>query len=213
MTDYVDVPDAPGVPPVSRNPATVDDPPPPLDSSDGPMSQGAPQGAQWGIFDSDGNAVLVGDSTFGVEFTKTRRISDYPVEKGGFASYNKVAIPYDFRITFTKGGTQSERQDFLDAVDGVVDSLKLYDAVTPEKIYPDANAVHYDYRRTATHGVTMLTVDVFMEEVRQKATATFTNTKKPEGAGKVDDGTVQADTPTDAQQSSLSGISSAPAGH
>lgn len=177
---------------------------------------GTPPGPQWGIFDQGLKPVIVGDSCVLVDFRKQLRISDYPVEQGGFASYNKVATPYDFKMTFTKGGASSDRQDFLASVDALVNSLSLYNAVTPDVTYPNANAVSYGYTRTAVKGMTLLTVDIYLEEVRQTAKATFSSTgvapvkdaKDPNAVSQVNDGPVQAYPPTDSQKAIVLPLSS-----
>jgi hypothetical protein len=199
---FVSAPIAPGVPPVLRDPSAALPPAQNLVTADAPGVGQGQQGPQWGIFDG-GSAVVVGDSCLAVSFAKEYRISDYPVEQGGFQSYNKVATPYDFKLTFTKGGPAGDLQTFLNDVDAVVGSTQLYDAVAPPMTYMNANAVHYDYERRATKGVTLLTVNVFMREVRQTAVATFSNTVAPSGADPVQDGNVQAATPTTQQSNAL----------
>ena len=125
-------------------------------------------------------------------------------------------MPYDFKTTLAKGGTSAERSDFLSAAAALVNSLDLYSAVTPEAVYLNANAVHYGYRRTSIRGTTVLSVDIYMEEVRETAAATFTNTstvangtpppvpiknaKNPASVSAVNGGPVQATAPTTAQQ-------------
>ena len=89
-------------------------------TSDGASDSGDSPGPQWGIFDQSLQPVIVGDSCLLVDYRKEFRISDYPIEQGDFASYNKVETPYDFKMTFTKGGSSSDRQTFLTAVAGVV---------------------------------------------------------------------------------------------
>lgn len=180
-------------------------------TSDGPNQAGASSGPQWGIFDQDLQPVIIGDSCLIVDFRKDYRISDYPVAPGGFASYNKVATPYDFKVTFTKGGSSSDRQNFLSVVDAICASLDLYNATTPDATYQNANAVHYDYRRTSEKGVSLLTVNIFMEEVRQTASSTFSttsptssqplpNAKAAQSVGQVQDGIVQPSAATPSQQ-------------
>lgn len=204
---FPNVPDVPGVPPLLRDPTAAALVLPALLIADAAFSPETVIGPQWGIFDQNGNPVIVGDSCYGMSFRNEYRISNYPVEQGGFASYNKVANPYDFKITFTKGGTEGERQAFLLAVASIVTSLDLFEAVTPELRYGNANAVHYDYRRTARDGATLLIVDVYLEEVRQTATPTFTNTQAPDGSGAVNNGNVQTSTPA---QTSVPATSTAP---
>ena len=95
---------------------------------------------------------------------------------------------------------------FLAAIEAAAASLALYNVVTPEKTYLNANIEHYDYRRTSRNGVGLLMVDVGLVEIRQVATTTFTQTAQPSGADQVNSGTVQATTPTPTQQSAASSL-------
>lgn len=140
---------------------------------------GIPGVQQWGIF-KDNTPVLLSDSVASVEYTRDYQISDYPQEKGAFASYNKVQVPYQSKLTFLINAT---RKDFLSAVEAAIKSLDLVTVVTPEKSYENANLLHYSYRREAQHGVTLIRVDVWCEEVRIVAGPEFSNSKSTNGAG------------------------------
>src|SRR6185437_6935495 len=129
---------------------------------------------QWGIFAAAGEPLIIADSVLAVDYRREFRISDYPQEQGGFASYNKVQLPADVRVTFTKGGQEFEKAAFLASVDSALDSLDLCYVITPEMNYPNMNVVHYDYRRMARSGASLLIVDVWLEEVRPTASAQFT---------------------------------------
>lgn len=172
MSIYPDVPDVPGVPPVLRLAGAVQSTITLLTSdAEGILSAFAPP--QWGIIDDSGEPVLTADSVLAFDFRGEYKISDYPVEDGGFGSYNKVAIPQSCRLVFTKGGTIDERNGFLNDVEGIVDSLDLYTVLVPEIYYENMNATHFDYRRTSQNGVTLVTVEVWLEEVRVISTAQF----------------------------------------
>lgn len=146
---------------------------------------------QWGIFDADGNAVVVGDSVEAFEEAKEYRVADYPLEEGAFESYNKVETPQEIRLTFKKSGTVAERAAFLTSLDTALKSLDIYSVATPEATYPSVNLVHRDMRRTAEKGAQLLTVDVGVRQVRTTAQTAFTNSKDPAGAATVNDGPVQ----------------------
>jgi hypothetical protein len=141
------------------------------------------------------------------EYKQDWSVSDYPVEGGGFLSYDKVQLPFDVRMRVAAGGSESNRQALLNAVDTAANSLSLYDVYTPEKIYSSCNITHYDYKRTSSNGVGLIIVDIWLTEIRVSATATFTNTQQPGNAGQVGLGNVQTSNLTSSQQSSLSGAS------
>ncbi len=200
---YVNVPNAPGVPAVRTDPLAPVVVTPSVMTVDSPGVASGQQNAKWGIFDANGNAVISPDSVIDVSFDREFRISDYPVEQGGFQSYNKVATPFDFRMTMTKGGPANDLQLFIEACDSLVETDALYTAIGGNIAYPNVNVVRYGYERKSTNGVTLLTVHMFMREVRQTASATFSNTAAPDGADPVSDGNVQASTPTTAQTNTL----------
>jgi hypothetical protein len=188
---YPDVPQASGVPNVLRSPAQA-----PLFAAvlliaDAVQILNAFLGPQWGIFTEGGAPVAVPDSVVSVDFRHEARISNYPVEAGGFQSYDKVQQPYDARVRLSIGSSAIARAAFLDAIEGAYRSLDLFTVLTPEAIYPSANIIHYDYRREAKAGANLLMVDVWLEEVRVTATAAFSSTQQPQGMDAVNNGTVQ----------------------
>lgn len=118
---------------------------------------------QWGIFNQDGSPVLIANSVNSVEYARDYRISDYPQEKGSFQSYNKVQVPYQAKVSFMAGST---RRDILNNIENKAASLDLVSVVTPEITYPNANIVHYSFSRTSRSGVTLVLIDVWLEEIR-----------------------------------------------
>jgi hypothetical protein len=133
---------------------------------------------QWGVFQQNGVPLAIWDNVVSVDYRHETRISTFPVEQGGFQSYNKVQMPYDARVRFTIGPSGlAARVSFLRDLEQAVLSLNYYLVVTPEAVYPNANLTHIDYRREARNGISLLVVDVWLEEVR--ATAVATNTTSP----------------------------------
>lgn len=165
----------------------------------------------WGIFDQAGIPVIatspaaaaVADSVVAFDFRREYRISDFPVEAGGFSTYDKIRWPFDARLIFTKGGSLQERQAFLAAIDALIASLALYTVVTPEVYYASATITHYDYTRRAESGATLIVVTVWMREVIPAPAPQFSNTREPSGADPVNGGTVQTQPPTSRQQQSI----------
>lgn len=151
---------------------------------------------RWGIYIGD-NLQLAPDSMKSIDYRQATKISDYPQEAGAFQSYNKVGTPFDVRVELTKGGNQRERAAFLKAVEKAAASLDLYDVVTPEKTYTSVNIERYDLRRTADSGLGLLTVDIWLVQIRQTARTAFANSKKPSGMAVQNVGTVRPQTPTD----------------
>ena len=120
-------------------------------------------GPQWGIFGEDNRTIIAVDSVDSVDYARDYHVSNYPVEKGKFQSYNKVKVPFQSRIAFL---VSSKRTDFLNAIEAAVASLNFVTVVTPEIQYPSANLTHYSYHRDSQHGRTLIRVEVWCEEVR-----------------------------------------------
>lgn len=148
--------------------------------------------AKWGIFDAQNKPVITADSVVAVDYRKEYRIADFPVEGGAFASYNKVATPFEIKVTLAASGkgtllssllsggaisailtgatpSADGRKTFLAALDAACANLALVSVLTPEATYSPVNITHYDYRRSAEAGATLLLVDVWCNEVRVTA--------------------------------------------
>ena len=201
---FPNVPAFPGVPPLLTNPAaSISTVIGALTGDDQSLtSQAAP--AQWGVFQG-GSAVIVPDTIVAFEFKRDFRVVDYPVEGGAVASYNKVAEPFEPRFTMTKAGTAADITDFVQQVETAVASLNLYDVVTPEYTWFNANLIHWDTARTAKGGVSMLTINVWLREIRTAPSPSFSQTKTSAGQDPVNGGTVQAQTPTPTQSAAAAG--------
>lgn len=201
---YPDVPDAPGVPPVLRSLAvlTGGDALLTLDGN-GITDQSAPE---WGIYQSDGATLaLQPDSIVAIEYGKEEQIATFPVEQGGFQSYNKVELPFHIRVMLTKGGSIDERAAFLSACHQLRAATDLYTFVTPEDTYQNGNVTAVRLARSAQNGAQLLSVEMMVDEVRQSATSQFTKstTADPASATSVNGGAVQpktADLPSPAGQ-------------
>lgn len=201
----------PGVPALLDK--TADPTPQAVLTSDSPAIQPTSRVPAWGIY-MNGVLAIEADSILRVDHKSTARISNAPQEKGAFQAYNKVQAPFEDRVLMTKGGNESERTAFLDAIEAAKQSTNLYDIVMPEKSYLNANITGYTFTRTARSGVTLLTVELMFEEVRQASAPVFTTTtggaaptpvatitapKQATGSDPVNAGTKQPVAPTPAQ--------------
>lgn len=155
---------------------------------------------QWGMYTQEGELAAPADNVIAFENVLDARISDYPVEQGGFASYNKVITPYEIRFIMTKGGSVEDRQDFLKAVQDAWQAVTLYNFVTPECVYLDMNVVGVRQQRAADRGNGLLGLEVVLRKIRQTASLAFTDTAEPTGEDTVNRGSVQASATPAAQQ-------------
>ena len=139
----------------------------------------APVTAIWGIYQG-GSPVVVADSVVGFSYKQEWSISDFPVEKGSFESYDKVQLPFDVRVQFTAGGSNATRAALLNSLAAIAGTTQIFDVVTPEVVYQSVTITHYDYSRTARNGVGLLKVDVWLLQVNQNTTTAF-SASTPDG--------------------------------
>lgn len=189
------VPDLPGVPVLSA----YADPPGlafALLTEDGAGVFNSTSPIQWGLF-LNGESVIVADAVATFSFKQEFSVSDYPVEDGAFASYDKVQIPQEVRFRFTSGGSQSNRQALIDSVKAIIgDTENFYTAVTPEHVIENMTATHWDYARN--NAVGLISIDVWAINIQvPSSTPNFQNTQSPSGASQQPGGSVQtSSTPT-----------------
>lgn len=157
--------------------------------------------ANWQIVDKNGVPVLLPDSVISFEYKKENKISDYPVEQGSFASYNKVTSPFDARIIMTcTGQGKMSREAFIKAVEDMQKSLNLYTIITPDKVYTSVNLESHNYKRTSNQGVRLLTVEAIFSEVRVTANVLY-SPAQPSGNDVINNGTSGTKPLNTAQQS------------
>lgn len=144
-------------------------------------------------------AVIEPDSFGEFSYHNESNLSDYPVQDGAFASYNKVANPFEISVRLRKGGTKEARKKFLDSIRDIAGNLELYDIVTPEQTYLNVNIMRYEVSRRGPRGAYFLDeVDIFFREIRTVTAAYSTtavvtqNAQNPSAEPVVNTGTVQA---------------------
>jgi hypothetical protein len=147
---------------------------------------------------SSNPAVVVPDSFREFSYRSEYAVSDFPVEQGGFASYNKVAAPYEIMVRMTKGGSLKNRTDFLNSIERIAGDTNLYKIVTPERTYLQVNITRFEVARREAPGAYFLSeVDLFFREIRQvqsQYSVSATNTQNalaPGAQPTVNTGTVQ----------------------
>lgn len=187
------------------------------------LIQALQQTPQWGIFDAQGNQLGIDAdssnailsavasqvtgatspvlSTFSLDFLKETRVSDFPVEGGSFANYNKVRLPANPRVVLILDGSEDDRTNFLNAIDAACDSTNGYNVVTPTVTYTNYTIERYSYARRAARGATLLMVEVSLKEIRSvsaaftTATGPIMNPQNSAATPQTNNGTTQAATP------------------
>lgn len=203
------VPFAPGVPQLLRGATALPifaAPPVLPPAQNGVLWQAAQTQPIWGVFDQDNQPVLTPDSVIDFSQRQEFRVSDFPVQQGQFASYNKVTLPFEIAIKMTVGGTQDDRTQFLNEVAAVAASTDLFTIVTPEVTYLNCNATHYEVTRRGRDGAFFLDdVEMHFRQIievnAQYSTTTqqpTANAQNPAAVPSVNQGQVQAQAPTPA---------------
>jgi hypothetical protein len=148
-----------------------------------------PNPADWNILNNATNQVVITpDTVSNFDYKTDTRVSDFPVQRGAFASYNKVQMPAEIRmvlicsgINFVQSAVNSiipqfganfmEKDAFLTTLESMRSGTDLYNIITPDAQYKGFTLERFDYARSATQGATMLAVDAVFREVRQVGTA------------------------------------------
>lgn len=175
-----------------------------------------PSASDWMILDNQTNQVIITPDTVPrFEYRAETRVSDFPVQQGAFASYNNVQMPFDIRMTLVCSGINffqqaanalglnfgtkyMQKSDFLDTLEYMRTTTDLFKIITPDQTYKNCKMEHYDYRREAAQGATMLVVDAWFREIRQVTTANSSvdglpavNSNSTSAANPVNNGIVQ----------------------
>ena len=129
----------------------------------------------WGIFDSKGKKVLLPDTFLGVDYQNNWRVSDYPVESGVFASYNKIATPFNATVTVAQGGTNLEKTTFTTTLKKIAGDLNLYTIITPNESFVNATIERYGYERRIENGANIIIANISFTEVRSTPSIRYTD--------------------------------------
>lgn len=221
LIPFPNIPALPGVPSLPRLPGAAAIVSAGLGVIQGLLWRTFQTQTRWGVFDSAGNPLgdpakftgLIGDaldavglgstmSTRSVDYSKETRVSDFPIERGSFASYNKVETPASPVVTLCLTGSENNRRTFLDAIDAACKSTDLYSVATPEVTYIEYSIERYNYRRSSAKGATLLMVELTLKEIRQVSSeytqASDSQVDQPQDVGatpEADGGKVQPQIP------------------
>ena len=139
------------------------------------------------------------DSVIDLRYTNASKVSSFPVENGSFTDYNKVRTPYKAKVRLAVGGDTVRIEAFINEIDRVVEDVNLYNVVTPEHVYLNANIEHASYSRAHNKGKNLILVDLELIEIRQVTpqyiSVSIPNAKKPGDKGKKNTGKHQPQPP------------------
>lgn len=149
---------------------------------------------------------------------KSSRLPDEPIEKGSFATYNRVIEPRSITCRLGVSGTAQRLQSEIDRLTTLSENDEKITLVTPEQSYKNMMLESFDYRRDAQNGRGVLYVDLRFKEIRevapQQTTTSVEEAEEPIDAedaedgsvcDDVDDGEVQAGNASEAEEEAESG--------
>ena len=149
---------------------------------------------------------------------KSSRLPDEPIEKGSFATYNRVIEPRSITCRLGVSGTAQQLQSEIDRLSTLSENDEKITLVTPEQSYKNMMLESFDYRRDAQNGRGVLYVDLRFKEIRevapQQTTTSVEEAEEPIDAedaedgsvcDDVDDGEVQAGNASEAEEEAESG--------
>lgn len=123
---------------------------------------------KWGIVDQKKGKNIINIASFlECELIDENKIVSESVEKGSFASYNKVENPTEIKVLIAVEGRLKEIQDALNTAKKYTASTELVNIITPSFEYRDYNIERYDYQLKQSLGRGILYLQFFLVEVRQ----------------------------------------------
>ena len=107
------------------------------------------------------------NSVFEFQYEATSEATNEPVEEGGFASFYKTMQPEKITLVF---GFNTDDYIQNQALTVIYERMKRYELITiatPQKMYRDMTIIGISYKRESSSGVTMLTISVDFQKVKQ----------------------------------------------
>ena len=149
---------------------------------------------------------------------KSSRLPDEPIEKGSFATYNRIIEPRAITCQLSVEGSKADLQNAIDRLTDLCENDEKITLTTPEQSYKNMMLESFDYRRDASNGRGVLYVDLRFKEIREVAsqqTTTSVNEPiepiEPEDAedgsvcDDIDDGEMQATEAEEIEEEAASG--------
>lgn len=141
----------------------------------------------YAIVDSETFEPLTVPDSWG-EFTPVydSQVSDYPVEKGAFAVYNKVRRPIGVTVTLVKTGSDVARFTWLAAIQQseLQAPTRLFTLISPQSVYVDYTITGMSFETRQDRGSNMLYLTVRFMEIAQIPSSddTKTNVQEPKSS-------------------------------
>jgi hypothetical protein len=173
------VPQVAGVPPLLGGFIPV--PIPAVITSDAISLISSALGPAWGIF-LNGVSIVDSDNVISMDARQEWVIADFPIEGGGFESYDKVLRPFDVRFRFSTGGSVAARSAMIQSIKAIAGDYNLYMFVAPDDVWENVNVSHFDYHRAAAQGNGLFSVDVWGWQIQLNTGGGLGNPSDPASA-------------------------------
>ena len=120
---------------------------------------------------------------------KSSQLPNEPIEKGSFATYNRVIEPRSITCQLSVEGGKSDLQNAIDRLTTLCENDEKITLVTPEQSYQNMMLESFDYRRDSANGRGVLYVDLRFKEIREVASQqTTTSVEEPIEPDDAEDG-------------------------
>lgn len=145
----------------------------------------------WNIVTEAGTTAITFTSFLAFSSSQEGQVVSYPVERGSFATYNKVQSPGSFTVSLGQQGDAIELQTTLTELQALKDNPTLVHIICPERQYGPVSLESFNYSRTLDSGAGMLIVELtFIEvlEVETQVSVTISGPRNPTSVGNVNTG-------------------------
>lgn len=112
--------------------------------------------------------------------------SDYPIETGAYAVYNKVRRPIGVTVTLIKTGSDVARFTWLAAIQQaeVQNPTRLYTLISPQGVYVDYTILNMSFETRPDRGSNMLFLTLQFMQIQQIPSSddSKTNVQEPKSS-------------------------------
>lgn len=139
---------------------------------------------EWTVYDAETGDAVNFTAFLGAEVNNESKVITSPVEQGSFVAYNKVHSPAELTVTGAIKGDPADLTEAMDLLDAMSTGTRLYNIVTPDRVYKNYNLYKLSYRRSVDDGVDLIVFDAAFMEIRQ-ITGQYSTTavSSPKGEG------------------------------
>jgi hypothetical protein len=146
---------------------------------------------EWGLVPEDGGPSLSFTSIISIDVRSEGKALTEPVERNGFAAYNKIESPKEVNCALSTMGTAADAAATLEALETLKRDCVKVVLSTPSATYDNLTLESYSYSRKAESGAYVLFVDCSLKEVREVDTNVSTTVMTKESCKNSDSASKQ----------------------